>query len=57
LLPDGTAALTALTPKPGLDRLFGMLYDPDQRALSIKEINEITANAWAGIWTKGKPEA
>ena len=37
LLPDGTAALTALKAKRGLERFFGMLHDPDQRALTIEE--------------------
>ena len=57
LLPDGTATLTGVKAGTGLERVFGMLYDPDQPTLSIEEINEITADAWAGIRTKRKPTA
>jgi antitoxin PrlF len=57
LLPDGTATLAGVRTGTGVERFFGMLYDPDQPTLSIEEINEITADAWAGIRARRKPTA
>ena len=44
LLPDGSAVLTGIKTRRGIERLFGALHDPNQPALSIEEINEIIAD-------------
>ena len=48
LVPDGKAILSATPKKDSLESFFGMLHDPNQRPLSIEEINEIIADSWAG---------
>jgi bifunctional DNA-binding transcriptional regulator/antitoxin component of YhaV-PrlF toxin-antitoxin module len=40
--------LTLTLKKNDISRVFGMLKHRAKRRLSIKEINEITAKAWAG---------
>lgn len=57
LLPDGTATLTGVRAGAGVERFFGMLYDPDQPPLSLEEIDQAIADGWAGIRTKGKSRA
>ncbi len=48
LLPRGKATLTGVSKKNDLDGLFGLLHDPDQKPLTIEEMNEIIADGWAG---------
>ncbi|MDW6025104.1 AbrB/MazE/SpoVT family DNA-binding domain-containing protein [Mesorhizobium sp. BAC0120] len=48
LAPDGEATLKAVKPGGGLERFFGSLHDPNGPSLTLEEIDEIIADAWAG---------
>jgi AbrB family looped-hinge helix DNA binding protein len=47
-LPDGRIEVRAARPTGKISDVFGMLKRDGQRALSIEEMNEITARGWAG---------
>jgi AbrB family looped-hinge helix DNA binding protein len=48
-LPDGRIEVKASRPVGNISDVFGALGDKRKgRALSIEEINEVTAKAWAG---------
>jgi bifunctional DNA-binding transcriptional regulator/antitoxin component of YhaV-PrlF toxin-antitoxin module len=48
LAPDGRAVLSAAKGKLGLEAFFGSLHRPDERPLSLEEINQTIADGWAG---------
>lgn len=48
LLPDGRAELHAAKRTGSIEDFFGSLYKPGTTPLTIEEINEIIADAWAG---------
>jgi bifunctional DNA-binding transcriptional regulator/antitoxin component of YhaV-PrlF toxin-antitoxin module len=47
LLPNGRAEVRA-KPNGSIEDFFGCLHRPGTKPLSIEEINEIIADAWAG---------
>lgn len=49
LLPGGRAALHAVKRKGSIEDFIGSLERPGTKALTIEEMNEIIADAWAGI--------
>jgi bifunctional DNA-binding transcriptional regulator/antitoxin component of YhaV-PrlF toxin-antitoxin module len=57
LLPGGTVTLTGVKANTGVEKLFGILHDPDQPPLSLEEIEQTIADGWAGIRRSGKPRA
>jgi bifunctional DNA-binding transcriptional regulator/antitoxin component of YhaV-PrlF toxin-antitoxin module len=48
LLPDGRAVVKAARPRGTIDGFIGLLAGKTKKALTIEEINEITAAGWAG---------
>lgn len=48
LLPDGRVELRPAVRRGKISDLVGILKRPGQKTLSIEEMNEIIANAWAG---------
>ena len=48
LLPDGRLELRAAKTAASIEDFFGCLQRPGTKPLTIEEINEITAEAWAG---------
>jgi AbrB family looped-hinge helix DNA binding protein len=48
LLPDGRLELRAAKSAISIEDFFGCLHQPGTTPLSIDEINEIIAEAWAG---------
>lgn len=51
LMPEGGAKLSAVpkkVDKDSIEAFFGMFHDTSQPTLSIEEMNEIIADAWAG---------
>lgn len=48
LLPDGRAELRAAESEGSIEDFIGCGERPGTKPLSIEEINEITAQAWAG---------
>jgi antitoxin PrlF len=47
-LPDGELRLRAARPRGTITDFIGLLAGRSPRALSIDEINEVTAAGWAG---------
>jgi len=47
-LPSGKLSVTARRKTGKISDVFGMLHDPNQRAVSIEEMNEVIADSWAG---------
>jgi antitoxin PrlF len=47
-LPDGRIMVRAATPTGTIADFSGFLYKPGRKPLTIDEINEATADAWAG---------
>jgi antitoxin PrlF len=47
-LPDGSVVVRAQKPTGSIDAFSGFLYKPGRKAMSIEEMNEIIADAWAG---------
>lgn len=48
LLPDGRGMLKAAKPAGTIDGFVGLLAGRTKKVASIEEINEATAQAWAG---------
>lgn len=48
LLPDGRGMLRAAKPAGTIDGFVGLLAGRTKQVASIEEINEATAQAWAG---------
>lgn len=48
LLPDGRAMLKAAQPSGTIDDFIGLMAGKTKKPLTIDEINEITADGWAG---------
>ncbi len=48
LLPDGRALLRAARPTGTIDGFVGLLAGRTKKVATIEEINEATAQAWAG---------
>ena len=49
MLPGGRVEVRAARPKGKISDAFGILKREGQPTLSIEEINEITAQGWAGL--------
>ncbi len=47
-LPDGRIEVRAAKPTGKISDIFGLLKREDGPVLSIEEMNEITADGWAG---------
>jgi AbrB family looped-hinge helix DNA binding protein len=47
-LPEGRVAVRAARPSGKISDVFGLLKQPGTRPLSIDEMNEVIADAWAG---------
>lgn len=52
LAPDGKAVLSAAKGKRGLEAFFGSLRDPDQKPLSLEEIDALSTAARAKKWAR-----
>ena len=48
LLPNGQAALKAARPAGSIDGFIGVLAGKSKKVATIEEINEATAQGWAG---------
>jgi bifunctional DNA-binding transcriptional regulator/antitoxin component of YhaV-PrlF toxin-antitoxin module len=48
LLPDGRGLLRAAQPTGTIDGFVGLLAGRTKKIATIEEINEVTAQAWAG---------
>jgi antitoxin PrlF len=48
LLPNGRLEIRAAESAASIEDFFGCLHQPGTKRLSIDEINEIIAEAWAG---------
>ncbi len=48
LLPDGRGVLKAARPSGTIDGFLGLLAGRTKKVATIEEINEATAQAWAG---------
>ena len=48
LLPDGRGMLKAARPSGTIEGFFGLLAGRTKKVATIEEINEATAQAWAG---------
>jgi bifunctional DNA-binding transcriptional regulator/antitoxin component of YhaV-PrlF toxin-antitoxin module len=48
MLPGGRIEVKAAEPRGRISDVFGLLKRENVRALSIEEMNEITAAGWAG---------
>lgn len=46
--PNNKATLSASPKHSDLDGFFGSFHDPDQKPMTIEEMNEIIADGWAG---------
>jgi hypothetical protein len=49
LLPDCRAELHAAKKTGSIEGFFGSLHKPGTKPLTIEEMNEVIADAWAGI--------
>jgi antitoxin PrlF len=49
LLPDGRVRLRAASAAGSIEDFIGCLYRPGAKPPTIDEMNEIIADAWAGI--------
>ena len=57
LLPDGTATLTGVKVGAGVEKFFGILHDPDQRPLSLEEIEQTIRRRLGGNSEAGQTES
>jgi hypothetical protein len=48
MLPNGEISVKAARTSGDIANVFGMLKQPGGRCLSIEEMNEAIADAWAG---------
>jgi antitoxin PrlF len=48
LMPDGRAEIRAARPQGTVDGFIGLLAGKAKRALTIEEMNKISAEGWAG---------
>ncbi len=47
-LPGAQLRVKLVRPSSGIDNFIGLLAGPKSKPLSIEQMNEIAANAWAG---------
>jgi antitoxin PrlF len=47
-LPGAQLRVKLVRPSNGIDNFIGLLASPKSKPLSIEQMNEIAANAWAG---------
>ncbi len=47
-LPEGRIEVAAARGTGSISDVFGMFKNPDQRTVTIEEMNEIIADSWAG---------
>lgn len=49
LLPNGKVEIHAAKRSGSIENFIGLLSRPDQKPLSVEEVNEIIADGWAGL--------
>jgi antitoxin PrlF len=49
LLPNGKVEVHAAKRSGSIENFIGLLSRPDQKPLSVEEMNEIIADGWAGL--------